>query len=177
MHILRKLCAKIVCPCLLTKEFCGGGFYPLCLWQISLILFTKAGLFFRPWPWIAQLQNSLTMKLAFISPILDLPTKASGAFKLLLFLAACLAAAENYSPPNLKNVRATLTSTSEETNVSNTLAKAMVACSVSDITLLNLMCSNNGTSNNFLDDFYTVKVKVTYTEKTGGVLYIEPPLI
>jgi hypothetical protein len=82
---------------------------------------------------------------------------------LLAVLAACFASATNLRLPPLIYKAGNM-------KVSDTKA---VVCSITNIKIIDLICSNNGTSNNFNDDFYTLTVRVKFNDKpTTGVLLL-----
>ncbi len=110
------------------------------------------------------------MKLFFASFILNLPSKTSGAFKLLLFLTAFLTGTEDNALHEQKK-KAKPKTTQE---VKNAETEAFLGCEITDITTSNIStCNNNGTNNIAEDDYFTADVTVTFSEKpTTGMLVL-----
>ena len=91
------------------------------------------------------------MKLAFITSILNLPTSANGAFKLLLFLSAFLTGTQDFALHELDEKTA-LNNCGEVENAEETV---LVACAITSIMISNISnCNNNGTNDIAEDDFF-----------------------
>ncbi len=76
---------------------------------------------------------------------------------MLTLLAACFSTANNLLLPLPRN--------NEVESLSKPDDAEVAVCSITNIKILNLVCSDNGTLTNYMDDFYTLDVRVKFNDK------------